>query len=81
MCWAGVFVGVLYGLTNRSCNDRVWSYKAAALFSLMYCFVSYPSMVYIMQLYYELDLNKDEVCENYFNSGKFVLLLVVYRIS
>lgn len=67
MCWAAIFVGVLFGLTNR--NDRVRPFHAAAAASLLYILVSYPSMVYIVQLYYEMDLNKDTICENYFNDG------------
>ena len=67
MCWAVVFVGVLFGLTNRT--DRVRPYKAAAASCLLYVLISYPSMVYIVQMYYQMDFDKDTVCKNYFHEG------------
>lgn len=81
MCWAAIFVGVLYGLTNK--RENVSSFKLAAAAALLYVLVSYPSMVYIIQMYYQMDLDSDKVCTSYFNSGNFicclVLLYFIYR--
>lgn len=78
MCWAVIFVCVLYGLTNR--NDNVRSFKVAAAASLLYVLVSYPSMVYIIQMYYQLDMDQDDVCNNYFSGGKKLFFCMpIYR--
>jgi len=60
--WACVFMSV----TRAFFNSRLAPYKSCALASLLYALTNYSSMVYLMTTYYELSLDKNDVCNNYF---------------
>lgn len=70
--WAVVFVSV----ARAFFNSRLAPYKTAALASLLYACTNYSSMVYLMTTYYDLNLDKDEVCYDYFKQRECLQWIV-----
>lgn len=62
MCWAVIYISA----ARAYFGSRIAAYKTAAAASLVYFLTNTSSMFYIMALYYDLELEKDTVCFNYF---------------
>ena len=62
MLWAATFVSVL----RAYFHGRVSPYRFSGIAALMYVYLSYPSICYIVQLYYHLKLDDINTCNDYF---------------
>mmetsp|Transcript_3798 Transcript_3798/g.5898 ORF Transcript_3798/g.5898 Transcript_3798/m.5898 type:complete len:466 (-) Transcript_3798:222-1619(-) len=72
LCWAVVFVSA----TRAYFGGRVAAYKTVAAASLTFALTNTSSMFYVMSLYYDLDLQKDSVCFDYFKEPENAALYV-----
>jgi hypothetical protein len=82
LCWAVVFVSA----TRAYFGSRVAAYKTAAAAALLFSMTNTSSMFYVMSLYYDMDLQKDSVCFDYFrkrmlqHNFKSIYIMFCYSI-
>lgn len=68
--WAVTFYFVICSYMNNT----VRHYRMVAFVSFLYVITSYPSIVYLMQMYYHNDLDDKEVCNNFFSQTDVAFL-------
>jgi hypothetical protein len=66
LLWAVIFVTVV----RVYFTTRPAGLKIIGTCSLLYVLINTSSMVYVLSLYFEEDLNKDSVCFRYFSDGE-----------
>ncbi len=65
LCWGVILTTVV----RLFFNSRPSLLRIVAVASLIYLLINTSSMVYVVSLYFQEELNKDTVCFDYFKRG------------